>query len=169
MAIVRKATAWERPPAIYKPSVDYFKAHFEDLDPEQPHDFPPVDRAPMLSVTDLALAGAAYGGLQINVVGKILQTPQLVMPISQTVGSFAIFVHDPELPRAQVICRVPLKLPHDFAAGDRVAISGVLLAVGGTDTGDDRGFRTTAYMACSSVAHSRRIVLRGAPRSQGVR
>src|SRR4051812_35847594 len=40
VAIVKKATTWERAPEIFGPSVDYFRHHFAQLDPRRAHVFP---------------------------------------------------------------------------------------------------------------------------------
>ena len=53
--VARRATTWERPPTIHKPSVTYFKRHFSNLDPERPHRYPGLDKAPPVSIPDLAV------------------------------------------------------------------------------------------------------------------
>jgi hypothetical protein len=164
---VRKAIPWVRSPTIYHPSVDYFRDHFAELDPERPHAFPRVDKYPMVSIFDLATGGPLLVGRQIMVAGNIRGTPTLVTPTKTPfVGSHAVFIRDDSIARAGLFCRVPLKMPIDFADGDRVTVSGVLLADGANERMDGRGTAPISYMACSSIAHSTRRVLRVDPKQR---
>jgi hypothetical protein len=144
-------------PTIYKPSVSYFKQHYAALDPDRPHRFPPVGSEPFVGIGDLLLTGPAMAGRPILIRRQPLRRPTLVTVTGARAASVAFAVVDPVVRRTVVMCRAPVAAPIDFQHGDRVTVSGVLVADRAIGRTDGRGFDRAFYMACASIAHSVRI------------
>lgn len=157
--VVRRATAWERPPTIYGPSVSYFKKHFAAMDPDRHHDFPDVRTLQPAALMDLAVGAPLFAGRPILISGPLAETPTVVTPGRRGTVSWAFVVRDPDLENAVVLARVPVRTPLTLDRGQRVSISGIVMADGAARYGDSVLTRVV-YIAGSSIAPSTRVTLK---------
>lgn len=156
---VRRATAWERAPTIYQPSVAYFKQHFDGLDPDRHHDFPDIRRLEPTSISQLAVAAPVFAGRPVLVSGFLDGDPTVVTSGDPDTLSVAFAIHDPAVANVIILARVPVDGYPTLANGDRVSVSGLVIGDGAARYVNDRLTRVV-YIAGSSIAPSTRIELR---------
>jgi hypothetical protein len=147
-----RALAWERPPTIYEPSVQFFKHHFAALDPRRQHEFIPIKPRRAVAIQELADHAPLYAGRIVPVRGRL--SFKSVVAAEPTAVSWAFQMRKPGIRDTGLICRVPWdpSLKPDYVPGDTVLAEGVVLAQGGGERADGKGSARVVYMACLSVA-----------------
>jgi hypothetical protein len=160
----RTATTWARPPTVHASSVRYFKEHFRDFDPNVAHAFPGLASLMPVSVGDLAIAAPLFAGQPILVSGNVYGDPTVVGQGENRTLSWAVAIRDGNGTRAVALVRVPVAGRMSIRSGDRVSVSGLVLADGAASRVDGRGLVRIVYLAGSAISRSMNITLIGGRR-----
>jgi hypothetical protein len=154
---VQDAAIWAQPPKIYDSSVAYFEKNYEDLDPNKVHDFPGIKAQRPLLLGFLATEAAGWTGEVLLVSADVQESPRLIAPVTDEIGSYRIALGDHHVPRTEVICRLPFKRTLPFDTGHRVTFTGLVLADGLAERERGGGMKRVIYMACASMVRSTNI------------
>ena len=154
---INQALEWSHGPTIAEPSLDYFRRHFDTLDPERTHP---------LSIKNMNAIGDVGGLAQNapNLAGKFMVLRARIGGANQTaaygpVTSWVFHLYDSKpTDDVSVYCRVPLPTskPPTFKRGQLVSATGVWIADGGVENADGKTDRIF-YMACSAIGTSIRF------------
>jgi hypothetical protein len=152
VSFTRQSMDWLRDPTVHQPSVAYFRTNFAALDPQRPHKFNISDAQLVVDVPTLVQRAPELSGLLLRVRGELAQSSAVAAYRRAT--SWALILHDPQVPRMIAVCRVPLARGEEdaYEPGDTIHATGVLLADGGVPRADGEGSERVAYLACASVA-----------------
>ena len=148
---------WSHGPTIAEPSVDYFRRHFDTLDPERVHPLSIKDVRGYGDVGGLATNAPNLVGRLLLIRGRVASAMQTGSYGSVTSWVFELYDRKPTDP-VTVFCRVPLPTdtPPDFAPGELVSATGVLIADGAIEGARGKP-RRLLYMACSAIGTSVRF------------
>jgi hypothetical protein len=159
-----RAMHWKREPVVYEPSLEYFRDHFEELDPETTHQ-PSIKKVAMGDVAGVAAKVPAAIGRPIAVRARVADA-SITAGYRGGIASWAYQLTDQiDRPRDRttIVCRVPRRARDpDIPLGRTVYATGVLIAEGEVEGLDGKPTRVL-YMACSAIAQPTKLTyhLRG--------
>jgi hypothetical protein len=148
-----RKSGWVGPFALWESSDAYFRSHYRELNPREPHLYPDDPAERPVDLDTLVTNAPALASGQV-VTSGFTSRPQIVEVIGAEpplppVASYALTLSRPGSPRA-VLCRVPKFAPPPISEGERVRVRGLILGTGMARTSRGRAI-ATAYMICTSA------------------
>jgi hypothetical protein len=149
--IVRDSNIWHGRLVIYEDSVEYFKEHYQALNPQVSHSFEELSlpQEPVMA-SELVRNANLYTGQGIGIIGLIGADPRQPQP-----NTWNLQVGWPspyKQSRQMVYLRVTGVPGETYSEGDTVAVSGVVLASGQVEALDGPGYLDVAFVAGSAIA-----------------
>ncbi|MGH2959636.1 MAG: hypothetical protein ACRDKE_08525 [Solirubrobacterales bacterium] len=158
--MARTKVPWISPPTVYSPSIYYLKKHFGRFDPYRLHDEPADQVVATADVPGLYQNSANAEAQRLTVSGNLVGEPRVIEYTGKPVASYLAVLVDSNTPNLALMCRVPAdQRTMRLTDGDRVTVTGVLLAEGSSRNANGGPSVFTMYMICSNIAKSTNITM----------